>query len=53
MAIYCELEIHFYEILAIGRSYDPAQHYNFFRKRLKGSVPEAGGVRRRRVELKA
>ena len=40
MSIYCELEIHFYEILQVGQSCDPAQHYNFFRKRLKGTVPE-------------
>jgi hypothetical protein len=32
---------HFYEILAIGQSYDPAQHYDFFRGRLKGTVPES------------
>ena len=41
MAIYLELEVHFYDILRVGQECDPAQHYNFFRKRLKGSVPEA------------
>ena len=40
MAIYCEVEIHFYEVLRVGQESDPAQHYNFFRKRLKGTVPE-------------
>jgi hypothetical protein len=38
--VYCELEIHFCDILLVGNQSDPKQHYNFFRRRLAGTVPE-------------
>ena len=41
VSVYAEIEVHFNEILKIGLS--PAarayEHYNFFRRRLKGTVP--------------
>ena len=42
-SIFVEIEIHFAEILAIGMASNSAalEHYDFFRKRLKGTVPEA------------
>jgi predicted NACHT family NTPase len=39
--VYCELEIHFCDILLVGNQTDPKQHYNFFRRRLAGTVPES------------
>ena len=39
-SIYCELEIHYHEILRIAASSNPTEHYNFFRRRLAGNVPE-------------
>lgn len=41
MSIYCEVEIHFYDILSVAQESNPVQHYDFFRKRLKGTVPES------------
>ena len=38
--VYCELEVHFCDILLVGNQTDPKQHYNFFRRRLAGTVPE-------------
>ena len=42
VSLYCEVEVHFAEILRFGTSEDARayEHYNFFRKRLKGTVPE-------------
>ena len=41
ISIFCELEVHYTEILNIGDSADSDayEHYNFFRKRLEGKVP--------------
>ena len=40
VSFYVEVEAHFYEILAIAQESSPAVHYNFFRNRLRGTVPE-------------
>jgi hypothetical protein len=43
VSIFCELEVHFHEILTLGQQSNGVaiEHYNFFRQRLKGSVPVA------------
>ena len=41
VSIFCEVEVHFHEILALGQQSNGVaiEHYNFFRNRLKGTVP--------------
>jgi hypothetical protein len=39
VSFYCEIEAHFHEILKVAQVSTPAEHYNFFRKRLQGTVP--------------
>ena len=42
VSIYCELEVHYHEIMRIALNEDNLayEHYNFFRRRLAGQVPE-------------
>ena len=38
---FCEIEVHYVDILTLAKEKDPAEHYNFFRNRLAGTVPMA------------
>ena len=40
LVFYCEVEVHYFEIMKLARGTDPTVHYQFFRKRLQGHVPE-------------
>ena len=35
------MQVYFFEILRVGQETNPVDHYNFFRNRLKGNVPDS------------
>ena len=41
VSCFCEVEVHYCEVLRVAQEKDPAVHYDFFRNRLAGTVPQA------------
>ena len=37
---FCEIQVHYSDILTVAQDTEPTVHYNFFRTRLAGTVPE-------------